>query len=91
MEKNAHRAVQTVRKLNNHHAVLAKSPRLQRIWRILSDRGWHSTMEIQNRAVVCAVGSCISELRTNGLMIEQRYTYSKGVKKSEYKLSGSLL
>lgn len=53
-----------------HHAKLGKSPRLKRVHKLLSDGQWHSTWEIAHRAKVCAVNSCIAELRANGAEIE---------------------
>lgn len=51
-------------------ANLATSPRLQRVDRLLSDGLWHSTLDIFQGAKVCAVNSCVSELRANGRNIE---------------------
>jgi hypothetical protein len=53
-----------------HAAKLSTSERLQKVLAVLEDRAWHSTLEIMNRTYLCAVGSAISELRNNGLMIE---------------------
>lgn len=55
-----------------HAAVLARSKRLQRVLGLLSDGRWHSTRDIVDRAHVCAVSSCIAELRWNGALIETR-------------------
>jgi len=46
-------------------ARIATSPRLQRVDQFLSDGLWHSTREIIQGAQVCAVNSCIAELRQN--------------------------
>ena len=46
-----------------HAAKLEKSPRLSRVYRLLSDGREYSTREIADRARVCAVSSIISELR----------------------------
>ena len=46
-----------------HAARLADSPRLQRVLEVLSDGREHSTLEISQQARVCAVNSCIAELR----------------------------
>lgn len=51
--------------MTQHAARLAHSPRLQRVLKVLEDGDEHSTLEIQNRAQVCSVSSCISELRKN--------------------------
>ncbi len=53
-------------------AGLAKSPRLQRVHELLADGRERSTLEIAKTAKVCAVNSCISELRENGAAIECR-------------------
>ena len=55
-----------------HAARIASSSRLQRVHALLSDRAEHSTLDIVNGAQVCAVNSCIAELRENGYYIECR-------------------
>ena len=52
-----------------HYAHLAKSKRLQRTLRLLSDGQEHSTRDIIRGADVCAVNSVISELRANGIPV----------------------
>jgi hypothetical protein len=54
-----------------HHARLEKSARLQRVKAVLS-RHKHplTTMDIIEKAEVCAVNSIISELRENGMKIK---------------------
>ncbi len=52
-----------------HYARVEKSERLQRVLALLADGGWHSTLDIIIGAGVCAVNSCISELRANGYSI----------------------
>ncbi|MDE0716618.1 MAG: hypothetical protein OXH64_01620 [Rhodospirillaceae bacterium] len=52
-----------------HAARLETSPRLQRVHALLCDGEEHSTLEIIAGAEVCAVNSCIAELRTNGCTI----------------------
>ena len=52
-----------------HAARLGGSGRLQRVLRLLSDGRAYSTREIIQGADVCAVNSCISELRANGIAI----------------------
>ncbi len=52
-----------------HFARLENSERLQRVLRVLMDFGPHSTLEIQDRAYVCAVASSIAELRAQGFNI----------------------
>lgn len=53
-----------------NYAKLEKSERLQRVMAVLKDRQPHSTYEIQNLAMVCAVGSSVSELRQQGYGIK---------------------
>ena len=48
------------------HAKLESSERLQRVYEYLSDGEPHSTRDIIINADVCAVNSCIDELRSNG-------------------------
>lgn len=58
-----------------HHAKIGKSDRLRRVHALLRKRsGWVSTRNIMLNADVCAVNSCIAELRANGAEIacEQR-------------------
>ena len=55
-----------------HAASLDRSPRLQRVHALLSDGVERSTLEIIAKAKVCAVNSCISELRVNGFRIACR-------------------
>lgn len=66
-----------------HFANYKKSKRLQRVLGVLSDRQPHSTRDIMIYGSVCAVNSCISELRGNGFdIICQR----KGKDRFEYRL-----
>ncbi|MCE2516233.1 MAG: hypothetical protein J4F41_00065 [Alphaproteobacteria bacterium] len=55
-----------------HAATIQKSPRLQRLLAALGDGGWHTTRELMLKANVMAVGTCVSELRDNGLTVECR-------------------
>lgn len=55
-----------------HAASLDRSARLQRVRAVLADGGWHSTRGIVRDAEVCAVSSCIAELRWQGLVIHCR-------------------
>lgn len=52
-----------------HAARLAHSGRLQRVRALLSDGVPRSTMEIIERAHVCAVNSIAAELRHNGVPV----------------------
>ncbi|WP_305042402.1 hypothetical protein [Geoalkalibacter sp.] len=51
-------------------ARIERSPRLQRVDRLLDDGQWHSTMDIVQAARVCAVNSIVAELRYNGRLID---------------------
>jgi len=53
-----------------HYAKLDKSPRLQRVLKYLKDKKPHSTRDIVKEADVCAVNSCVDELRENGFDIK---------------------
>lgn len=54
------------------HKANMKSPRLRRVAAVLADGAEHSSLEIQRRARVCAPGTCVSELRANGAVIDCR-------------------
>lgn len=71
-----------------HAASIDRSVRLQRVAYVLSDGAWHSTLDIIIGAGVCAVNSCVSELRANGLDIECRRV---GRERFEYRLTGGLV
>lgn len=51
------------------HAASLSSPRLVRVLKLLSDGRAHSTREIARRAHVCAINSCVAELRAHGAEI----------------------
>ena len=53
-----------------HAAKLARSPRLQSVRDALADGKWHSTRDIIRETGVCAVNSCVAELRANGVRID---------------------
>ena len=53
-------------------ARLESSLRLQRVHKLLSDGQEYSTLQIAIRADVCAVNSCVSELRAQGYEIQCR-------------------
>ena len=61
-----------------HYATIARSPRLQRVLEALSDGVEHSTLDIVREAEVCAVNSCIAELRANGADIGCRQIRNSG-------------
>ena len=52
-----------------HAARLDRSPRLRRVHALLADGVERSTLEIMRGANVCAVNSCVAELRANGAEI----------------------
>lgn len=66
-----------------HAARIDRSARLQRVAELLADGRWYSTLDIVVGAGVCAVNSCIAELRANGLRIECRRV---GKDRYEYRL-----
>ncbi len=68
-----------------HAARLEKSDRLQRVAALLADGRWHSTLDIMIGAGVCAVNSCIAELRVNGCDIACRRV---GRERFEYRMEG---
>ena len=51
-------------------ATLDTSDRLQRVYKLLSKGGEYTTLDIIQKAGVCAVNSIISELRQNGYEID---------------------
>ena len=53
-------------------AKFGSSPRLQRVHGVLQDGKEHTTRDIVTRAHVCAVNSCVAELRANGFRIACR-------------------
>ncbi|WP_420012977.1 hypothetical protein [Tateyamaria sp.] len=57
-----------------HAARIGKSVRLQRVQALLRDGVERSTLDITLGARVCAVNSCIAELRANGAEIACRQT-----------------
>ena len=66
-----------------HSASLETSKRLQRVFAVLSDGRPHTTLDIISAARVCAVNSCVSEIRTNGYNVRCEH---KGVGLFEYTL-----
>jgi len=59
-----------------HYAKVKSSPRLRRVLEYLSrDDFWHSTRDIMSGANVCAVNTCITELRRNKYEIEFKWRY----------------
>lgn len=64
-------------------ANLEKSQRLQRVLDLLSDGRPYSTLDIIIGAGVCAVNSCVAELRANGFDIRCRRV---GRDRFEYRL-----
>jgi len=72
-----------------HAAKLEDSPRLRRVLDVLSDGKEHTTLDIATRARVCAVNSCIAELRENGVKIDCRQDYNAGQRLWLYRLKGA--
>lgn len=81
----------------NHHATLAGSDCLQRAAFLMSDGKWYGAKEIGDYAGTINTGSRMSELRSNGFVVEQRYNGKtpdrkingvliRGRKKSEYRI-----
>lgn len=70
-----------------HAAKIDNSPRLQRVADLLADGEWHSTLDIIIGAGVCAVNSCVAELRANGYPIACRRV---GKERFEYRLDISI-
>ena len=52
-----------------NHAILEKSPRLQRVFKVLLDGKEHTTRDLIRRASVCAVNSIVAEIRENGFNV----------------------
>ena len=67
-------------------ARLSNSKRLQRVRDYLSDGSARTTREIVEGANVCAVSSCISELRANGFDIKCRVFSIGGERRWFYRL-----
>ena len=55
-----------------HAARIDNSARLRRVLDVLRDQAPHTTRDIIRAAGVCAVNSCIAELRANGYNISCR-------------------
>ena len=71
-------------------ARLDRSARLQRVCALLADGREYSTLEIVQRARVCAVNSIVAELRDNGLSIDCRQVHPpEGGRLWLYRLSGA--
>lgn len=71
-----------------HAARLMHSPRLLRVLAVLADGREHTTRDIIREAQVCAVNSCIAELRANGAGIVCRVeTDSAGQRRFLYRLA----
>ena len=60
-----------------HSADLMISARLQRVYRVLSDGAEHSTRDLMWSADVCAVSTCVNELRANGCIINCRQEHTE--------------
>lgn len=64
-----------------------KSARLQRVLKVLSDGKEHSTYEIMRRAKAPAPGTCVSELRANGAVIDCTKRFVDGEPRWFYKMT----
>jgi hypothetical protein len=53
-----------------NHASALRSARLKRVLKVLADGLPHSSFEIMRRAKAVAPGTCVSELRANGALID---------------------
>ncbi|MCX8016637.1 MAG: hypothetical protein N2690_01850 [Rhodocyclaceae bacterium] len=71
-------------------ARLERSARLQRVAELLADGRWYSTLDIIVGAGVCAVNSCIAELRQNGIPIECRRVARERFEYRRMDVSGAL-
>lgn len=69
-----------------HYAKLANSPRLQRLYALLMNGTEYTTLEIMQKAKICAVNSAITELRRNGFDIDCKMV-ARGV--YSYQLKGA--
>ncbi len=74
--------------MTTHAANLATSRRLQNTLDCLSDGCWHSAFELAQRTKSVAVHSDCSELRANGIPVEQEYNgeSENGRRISQYRL-----
>lgn len=61
-----------------HAAAIERSERLQKTLAVLADGAEHSTLDISHSAGVCAVNSCVAELRANGHVILCRRVFRAG-------------
>ena len=68
------------------NAASLESPRLSRVLKALDSGQELSTLEIVRQANVCAVNSCIAELRSHGLPIECRSEQRGGQRVWLYRL-----
>ena len=69
-----------------HAANAESSERLQRILKVLRAGGDWTTLELQNQAHCCAVGTCVSELRAQGFDIRVTQRVVRGSRRWFYRL-----
>lgn len=69
------------------HAAPLTSDRLQRVLAVLKDGKPHTTRQIVRRANVCAVNSCIAELREHGAEISCEAIRIKGGRRFYYTMT----
>lgn len=50
-----------------HNATLDRSSRLQRVLKVLLGGKRYTTRDLMRKARVCAVNSCVAEIRENGI------------------------
>ena len=67
-------------------ASVYRSERLRRVRDVLADHREHSTRDIVLEADVCAVNSCVSELRAQGYVIHCRRAVVDGARRWLYRL-----
>lgn len=72
-----------------NHASL-QSPRLRAVHKVLARGTWVSTWDISRRAGVCAVNSCIAELRCLGAVIETDVRVTEGKRIWFYRMTRAL-
>ena len=74
-----------------HSAAVERSPRLQRVLKLLRDGREYSTRQIVQDADVCAVNAIVAELRDNGYPVECRQVVRHGRRIWLYRLPGAQL
>jgi hypothetical protein len=70
-----------------NHANALKSARLKRVLKVLADGREHSSLELMMRAKTIAPGTCVSELRKNGAVIDCKRRQEPGGPVWYYKMT----